>query len=470
MTSGVDAFFIFFFAGFNCLQGLLIALSALEILQSRATRMSENDRNVLSGISTPPISIIAPAYNEEIGIVDSVRSFLSLKYPRLEAIVVNDGSTDETLARLQQEFDLATVDVVVQQRIATEAIKAIYRSRRDPRLWVIDKAKSGKADTLNVGLNFCRTPLVCCVDADTLVEHEALLRMVEPFFYEPRRVLAVGGMVRVANGCRIEHGKLADVDLPRTWLGRFQIVEYLRSFHFGRLGLNRLGGNFIISGAFGLFLREALLEIGGYREDTVGEDMELVVRLHRFSREQGRPYRIRQIPDPVCYTEVPEQLGSLGRQRSRWYRGLTETLWAHRTMLCKRRYGAVGSVLYPFYITVEFVAPLVELAGYCWFAMMLWRGAVDGAVAWLYFLVAFFLGFLVSVQGLILDDLSHRFFRGAKVRMLLLVTAFFENLGYRQLTVLFRIQGLFRYLARDRSWGRIKRNGFRTAKAGRRRS
>lgn len=459
----IDILFVLFFAMINGSYAILVALSILDILQRRATRMPEFDSIVLSEESTPPISILAPAYNEEAGIEDSVRSFLQLVYPSLQVIVIDDGSTDGTLARLTEKFQLRPIRMVVRQDVPTQPVKAIFQSTRDRRLWVIAKENGGKADALNVGINFCRTPLLCCLDADTIIDRRALLRMVELFLYDEQQVVAVGGTVRVANGCTVKDGLVDATDLPRSWLARFQIVEYLRAFLFGRMGFNRLGGNLIISGAFGLFLREAIVDAGGYRQDTVGEDIDLVVRLHRTNLETGQPYKIVHIPDPVCFTEVPESIAVLSRQRDRWQRGLVDTLIAHRSMLFNYRYGRIGLIVFPFFVLFELLGPLIELGGYGWFLYCIFFGDIDASLVILYFLSAFFLGFLLSVQSLILDDLHTSFFRSTRQRMLLIAVAFLENFGYRQMTLFFRLKGIYRFLLGARSWGKMSKKGFTKA-------
>ena len=327
-------------------------------------------------------------------------------------------------------------------------------------MFVVDKGNGGKADALNVGLNVSRTPLVCCVDSDTLTDKHALLRMIEPFLYSEDNVVAVGGTVRLANGCTIKDGLIEKVSIPRSWLARFQIVEYLRAFLFGRIGFNRLGGNLIISGAFGLFLREKIIEVGGYRDDTVGEDMELVVRLHRVLREKNNSYRIVYLPDPIAYTEAPETLKVLNLQRERWHRGLCDSLWRHRSMFFNYKYGSTGLIVFPAFVIFEFLGPVIEIFGYYWFGISLFMGGIDTKFALLFFILAVFVGFLISVQSIVLDALSFNIYKGPQIRARLLLAAWFENFGYRQFTLFCRLQGLFHFLLGGKSWGKMTRKGF----------
>jgi cellulose synthase/poly-beta-1,6-N-acetylglucosamine synthase-like glycosyltransferase len=457
----VDVAFLLYLAAMNSSQTLLIALAVLEMLQRRAIRQPELDTAVLSSANTPPITIIAPAYNEEANIEDCVRAFLQVEYPSLSLVVVNDGSKDGTMAKLKERFDLAPMDLVVRRDLNTKLVRMLYQSRQDHRLMVVDKENGGKADALNVGLNVARTPLVCCVDADSLIDRRALLRMIEPYLYDDRAVVAVGGTVLPANGSRIRDGIVEAVGMPRSWLARFQIIEYLRAFIFARTGFNRLGGNLIISGAFGLFLREAVVTAGGYQASSIGEDAELVVRIHRTMREKGRRYGVVHISDPVCFTEVPETLKVLGKQRDRWQRGLLDTLWRHRAMLFRPRYGLIGMVAMPLFLLFEVLGPFVELAGYGWFARALLFGSVDRTFVILFFLVAFLWGFLLSLQGLILEGLDRPGMRPLAHRLALGLVAAAENFGYRQMTLWFRIRGVWKFATGEKSWGDMQRRGLR---------
>jgi cellulose synthase/poly-beta-1,6-N-acetylglucosamine synthase-like glycosyltransferase len=295
---------------------------AFGALRRYALRLKSIDlTDLITSAWAPPITLIAPAYNEEATCVESVRSLLTLEYPEFEILVVNDGSSDRTLERLIEAFHLTEGPRVPTADLEGEEVRTVLRSRRHPNLWVIDKKNGGKADALNVGLNFCQTPLFCAMDADSLIEPQALIRIVRPFL-EDATTVAAGGVLRIANGCRVSEGRVVDVRLPRSLLARLQVLEYLRAFLVARMGWDALNATLVISGAFGIFRRDTVTDAGGYRTDTVGEDMELVVRLHRHCREKGIPYRIYFVPDPVAWTECPESLATLSRQRDRWQRGL----------------------------------------------------------------------------------------------------------------------------------------------------
>ena len=408
---------------------------------------------------TPPVSVVLPAYNEMAGVVDSVRSLLALRYPRHEVIVVNDGSTDDTLALLVERFDLVPARRALRGELRYAEVRGTYVSRRHPDLWVIDKENGGKADALNCALDAARHPFVCAVDGDAVIEEDALLRVAKPMLDDPELVVATGGIVRIGNGCTIDHGRVVDVALPSSRLAAIQVVEYFRAFLVGRVGWSRLDSLLIISGAFGLFRRSLVAAVGGYASDTVGEDAELVVRIHRHCRENGIPYRVAFVPDPVCWTEAPEDLTTLARQRRRWQRGLAETLWRHRRVAFNPRYGAFGTLAVPYFILFEALGPLIELAGYVTLPIAWALGLVPLAFLVLFAMLALGLGVLLSVSALALEEFSFRRHpRGREiVRMMGLAVA--ENLGYRQLTVLWRVQGLFEFLRGHSGWGTMERRG-----------
>ena len=341
---------------------------------------------------------------------------------------------------------------------------ALYRSLRHANLVVVNKLNGGKADALNVGLNLASGELVCAIDADTLIERGALVRLMRPMLVDPE-VVATGGTIRPVNAVVTRYGRIVDVNVPRTWLAGIQVVEYLRAFLLGRLGLNRLGGNLIISGAFGLFRREPMIAAGGWLHDTVGEDMELVVRLRRLGYERGTASDVVFVPDPTAWTEVPESVGVLGRQRDRWHRGLTDTLWRHRRLIGNPRYGAMGLVVFPYFVIVELLAPIVEALGLVMLAASLAVGLVDKTFAILFFALAVGIGLVLSVATLLLDQTSFMRYRKPADLGWLLWWAVVENVGYRQLSVYWRVRGLVKYMRGRSDWGAMTRKGFATQPA-----
>ena len=451
---------LLYFLGVNIWYLILLVSSLLEMRRHLLLIADESRHLLLSSTLSPTISILAPAFNEEATIEASLKALLALQYPRLEVIVISDGSKDQTVPVLIDRFDLVPVKTIYEQRIKTKPVRNLYRSSTYPALVVVDKENGGKADALNVGLSFAQGELVCAMDADTLIEADGLQRMVRPFLYATD-VVATGGTIRVVNGSEVKLGRVVRTRVPTHALAGMQVVEYLRAFLFGRLGWNRLGGNIIISGAFGLFQREAVLSAGGYLHDTVGEDMELVLRLKRLSYEKGGPGKIAFVPDPVAWTEVPESLKVLGRQRDRWHRGLADVLWRHRKMLLNPRYGVTGLFVFPYYAFVELLAPVFEAAGLITLVLGLIFRLIDWNFAALFYLTAYGLGTALTAFTLILEDLSFHRYETFRDRALLFWWALLENLGYRQMTVYWRLRGLWKFLRGRKDWGVMERKGFR---------
>jgi cellulose synthase/poly-beta-1,6-N-acetylglucosamine synthase-like glycosyltransferase len=408
---------------------------------------------------TPPVSIILPAYNEEAGVVASVHSLLDLRYPRHEVIVVNDGSNDGTIDRLREAFELVPVREALRTRIPTAPVRAAFVSRRHPNLWVLDKENGGKADALNAGINAAAHAHVCAIDADAVLEQDSLLRIVLPFVDDPELVAAAGGIVRVANGSVIESGRLLDFRLPTSHIARFQILEYFRAFLVGRLFFDSVNGVLIISGAFGLFKRELVEAVGGYALGTVGEDAELVTRLHGYLRHSGEPYRIRFIPDPVCWTEAPPDVKTLSRQRRRWQRGLGETLWRHRRQMFNPRAGWFGLFTLPYFLLFELMGAIIEAVGVPVVLIAWLIGALSVSFFVLFLAVSVLVAVIVSISALLLEEYAvRRYERGSDMARLVLY-AVAENLGYSQMIAYFRCCGFVDLMRRRHEWGDMTRRG-----------
>jgi cellulose synthase/poly-beta-1,6-N-acetylglucosamine synthase-like glycosyltransferase len=409
---------------------------------------------------TPPIALIVPAHNEEKSIVDSVQALLGLDYPDLEVIVVNDGSRDATIQRLKDAYSLETARVLYIADIATAPLRVIYRSPIEPRLLVLDKEAAGsKADAINAGINAASSPYVCVVDADSILEKESLLRIMEGVFSDPSQVIAVGGIVRVLNGSGVLNGKLQEVRLPKTAIEVLQVIEYLRAFLVGReawAGFNMLP---IISGAFGVFQRDLVKQVGGFRTHAVGEDLDLVIRLHRRMQELKRPYRIDFIADPTCWTEVPTDLASLARQRARWHKGLIDALWPNRDMLFRKRYGRVGWAVLPYMWVFEFFAPVIELVGYFTMAAAAFLGVLSRDFFIQFLLFGYAFATLISIGSVLLEEMTYRRYNRRRDVARLLLYCLFEHIPYRQLTMIWRLKGIYQYMRGDLGWGEVKRVG-----------
>lgn len=448
----IEWFFLSYFIATSLFYVVLNYLAVARIFHHLEETCLEQFRISYTGLE-PPISLLVPAYNEENTIVTTVYSLLQLEYPEHEIIVINDGSKDDTVRVLIDEFDLEPAPEVYRQELATEPVRQIFHSRTQRNLRVIDKDNGGKADALNAGINNARSPLFCSIDADSFLERQSLRRVVLPFI-EDTRTVAVGGTVRIANGCKVVDGFVSQPGLPSRALPLFQIVEYLRAFLFGRMGWAQINALLVISGAFGLFRRSTVVEVGGFSRDTLGEDMELVVRLHDHLTSIRRPYQITFVPEPICWTEVPTDLRTLFVQRARWQRGLSESLWMHRGMLFRRGGGVISWVGMPFTIVVEWLSPIVEVVGYAYMLAGFAFGFVDLEVMLVFLAVAVGFGTLLSLMGLALEEMSFKVYGRASQVLRLFAAAVVENFGFRQLVSVFRLVGTVQWLlGRKRTWG-----------------
>jgi cellulose synthase/poly-beta-1,6-N-acetylglucosamine synthase-like glycosyltransferase len=439
---------------------LVTAASAAQVRAYFRRRSATSLRRMLRSRMALPVTVCVPAHNEAGTITGSIQAMLTLDYPQYEVVLANDGSTDGTLQELIDGFELRRVDQPLRDELPTAPIRAVYRSRTHANLVVIDKHNGGRADALNACINAAASPLICCVDADSIIERDGLLAAVAPFVDRPETTLAAGGIIRVANGCRIERGHVVDVRLPRNPLAMFQTVEYLRAFLAARTGWSAVNALLIISGAFGLFRRDEVAAAGGLAPDSIGEDFELCLRLHRQAREAGRPYRIEFVPDPVCWTEVPQRVRDLGGQRDRWHRGLIDTLWRHRVMIGNPKYGPVGLLSLPFFVAFEFVGAFVETLGYIAIVASFALGVVNAQFAIEFMAVAVLAGVLLSISAVLLEDLAFRRYGRVRDLVRLLAYGIIENLGYRQMITAYRLRGCVSYLRGDKRWGSIQRVGF----------
>ncbi len=449
-------FFLIYMLGISVSYMLLNIISIYSIVRHMAARRLDIFLDSFSDFE-PPVSILVPAYNEAATIESSVLSLLQLAYSEFEVIIINDGSRAETLQLLIDRFQLVPIPVAYQIRLPVKPVRGFYKSNLYPNLRVIDKENGGKADALNAGINATRYPLFCSVDADSILQRDSLKRVMQPFLEDPRTV-AAGGTIRIVNGSEVRDGFLLQAGLPGNLLVRMQIIEYLRAFLFGRLGWSPLNAMLIISGAFGVFRKEMVVQAGGYNTNTVGEDMELVVRLHRTLRAQGKKYRISFVPDPICWTEAPADLKSLKKQRTRWQVGLAESLSQNLSLLFNRRGGPVGWVAFPYMVIFEWFGPVVEVAGYIFVVLGFIFGIVSIQVMAVFFLLAVGLGMLVSVTALLLEQISFHIYSRPRHMISLFFAALAENLGYRQLMSLWRLQGLLKWIGGGPPrWGEMTR-------------
>ncbi len=418
---------------------------------------------------TPSVSVIAPAFNESRTIVENVRALLSLYYNNFEVIVVNDGSTDDSFNKIMQAYDLEKVNYFFDYRIPCQRIRGVYKSKNRSfyNLIVIDKINGGKADALNAGINVSHNQLICSIDVDSIMEPDALLKMVKPFLEETdKKVIGAGGVVRIANSSDIQGGQIKKVNLPRKFLARVQVLEYTRAFLMGRMAWARLDGLLLISGALGLFDRETVIKCGGYSIETVGEDMELVVRMRRYMSDNGEKYKVTYIPDPLCWTEVPSSLKVLGRQRNRWTRGTAETLLKHKKIFFGRKYGIFGLLGYPYWFFFEWLAPIIEFFALLFFLFYVIFSTPNWPFVILLFTFVYTFAVSLSIWAVLFEEMTYHKYERKRDVLKLIGTAFFEPFFFHPLTVAWAIKGNWDYLRGKKAWGKMDREGFKDSSAG----
>jgi cellulose synthase/poly-beta-1,6-N-acetylglucosamine synthase-like glycosyltransferase len=461
-------YFIGFYYGFvNAVYTLLLTISLFVILKHIKRIRYSPIRDIASSPETPPVTIVIPAFNEENVITRAVLSALSVNYPFFEIVVVNDGSTDDTLKTLIETFRLRKIDRAYRKMLHTAPVTGFYYSPETPNLIVVDKVKGGKADALNCGINISRSPYFCTVDADSILEKNALIRLMTPVLESAVPVIACGGVVRVLNGLELRDDAIREIALPSNGLAILQIVEYLRAFLFGRVGLDAMNGILILSGAFAFFNKAAVMEVGGFQQKNVTEDMEIIVKLHRSHLKSGKPYRIKFVSDPICWTEVPEDLSMLGRQRRRWHLGMIQSLFQHRSMLFNPAYGKMGMVIFPYYLLVELLSPIVEVIGYASVILSFMLGLLSFQFLMLFLTLAIFYGIFLSTAGVFLEEMTYRRYPKWSHLARLLAYGVLENLGYRQINSFWRAQAFLKYLTGMRKWEYVEK-GINNDRIGRR--
>jgi cellulose synthase/poly-beta-1,6-N-acetylglucosamine synthase-like glycosyltransferase len=466
----VNTYIVYYYAVVNVIYILLVILSLRGSKQQVNLWHLKNKTMLFEHDMLAPISIIAPAYNEELSIIDSVNSLLNLNFPQYEVVVVNDGSKDNTLNSLIDYFKLERKNIIATQYIPTKNVRGVYKNKLISNLTVIDKENGGKADALNVGINYAKNEYVCGIDADSLLEVDSLLKLMSVTIDHRHQTIALGGNIFPANGCVIDHGQVEKKGLPKTLITRLQAIEYLRAFTSGRIGWAKLKSLLIVSGAFGLFHRATLIEAGGYltssgiyKKDTVGEDMELVVRLSRKALEKRIKYQIDYVYNAACYTEVPNDWKSLLKQRNRWHRGLIDILSYHRKLIFNPKYKQVGTIGFPYFFIFEMIGPLFEIQGYVMLFLCLIFGLLNVEILLSLFIVTVLMGIIISLLALYVTERESKYL-GFRDTLLLILFGFLENLGYRQFVSLYRVNGFFAALNETGAWGTVTRSGFKKTK------
>lgn len=443
---------------------ILAGISAVETIDYMKKNSFVNYKEILSSSISPSISIIAPAYNETLNIVENVRSLLSNHYVNYDVIIVNDGSKDDSLEKLIEAYDLVKVDYLINNQIPTKPLrKGVFKSTNPAfeKLIVVDKENGGKADALNTGLNISPNKYVACIDVDCLLLEESLQKMIKPFLESTdEKVIAAGGVIRIANSCVIKDGKLLDVNLPKNLIVRGQILEYLRAFLLGRMAWSKLNGLLVISGAFGLFDKKIAIEVGGYDINTVGEDMEIIVRMRRHMEEQKIKYKVAYIPDPLCWTEAPDNYKIFISQRNRWTRGTIETLKKHRKIGFNRKYNALGTISYPYWLIYERLAPVIEVLGLFYFLFLLLNHNVKWDYAIAFIVLSYLFTVFFSIITIITEELTYHQYKKKGMGLQLITTAFLEPFTNHPFILYAAIKGNFDYYFNKKiKWGEMTRKG-----------
>ncbi len=458
---GFNYFILAYYATVNLLYTVLMVIATAVTISYICRIAYGGYRDISESPHTPPISILVPAFNEAPNIVENVKALLALNYPAFEVIVINDGSNDDTLENLKRGFSLRSVSHIYRHVIKTNSIQDYFVSATFPNLTVINKPNSGKSDSLNVGINVARYPYFCCIDADTLIERDAFLRLVRPIIESKELVVACGGILRIANGCTVRNGEVTQIALPGDILSSLQIVEYLRAFLFGRTGWSAMNSLMLISGAFSLFHKKSVQQVGGFNRNTVSEDMEMVVRLHRFMRDSRKGYRIIFVSDPVGWTEAPSSLSMLRKQRMRWHRGLAESLFLNIRMLFNPRYGRIGMIAMPYQVFIELLSPVIEVIGYVVVVLSFATGIISWRFFMLFLSLAIVYGIFLSAGAVLLEEITYKRYPRWSDMLRLIFFSVIENIGYRQIISWWRTRGLINAIVKPRKWKVVQKKGFK---------
>ncbi|MTD30434.1 glycosyltransferase family 2 protein [Planomicrobium sp. YIM 101495] len=443
----------------NLIYLALFAVAAPKISREKYLNRTEQIEELAVSKDVYPISVLVPAYNEEVGIASTVNSLLELNYPQFEVIVINDGSKDGTSDQLFERFHLKPIQLASRNYFSTQKLLRAYQSETHPNLFLLEKENGGKADALNAGINFSHYPYFAAIDGDSILDNDALIKTVKPIIDSEGLVTVTGGTVRIANGSRIRNGHVEQVRLPKNPLEIMQIVEYFRSFLIGRLGFSRANVLLIISGAFGVFEKSRVVKVGGYNPNTVGEDMELIVRIHRSIKAEGSKQRIEYIQDPVCWTEAPSTIASLRAQRIRWQRGLAETLWLHRGMLFNPKYKGIGLFAMPYFLFIELLSAVFEIIGYFLIISGLLFGLISPDVLTVLLLVTILYGSLLSALAVLLEEWTYHKYPDVKSIITLYFWALTESLWFRIVLNFWRVIGIFAAIRKKGTWGNMERKG-----------
>lgn len=443
---------------------VLAIYSYLAINKNLRVKYDLTNNKMLKSNQVLGVSVIAPAFNESANIVYNVKSLLSLLYPKFEVVIVNDGSKDDTLEKLITHFELKKVDFYYEEKVKTNTVRGHYKSTNPiyDKLLVVDKINAGsKADASNAGVNSCKYPIFLCTDVDCILKKDTIIKLVYPFMSEKNRVIATGAGIRISNSCIVKKGLLKGVRFPREMFPRFQELEYVRSFLFGRMAWSRMNGLLLVSGGLGMFEKKAFFEVGGYWHDSLGEDLDLVIRLRKLMHEQKEKFSIRYLAESLCWTEVPASAKILIRQRSRWSRGLIQSLKIHRKVFFNPKYEITGMLVFPYFVFFEFFVPILELLGLIIIIISLIFLDIN-----LYFLLystlAIFLFFQsITLISILIDEFLFKNYNNLKEILILISISMVEPIVYHPINTFAYLKGYWLFISKkELKWGEMTRKGF----------
>lgn len=451
---GVNVFFLIYLIGYSTFLFLAVVIGSSTLYSEEQKRRL---KNVMDMKYYVPVSIIVPAYNEEVTVVSTVRSLLSLDYKIYEIIVVDDGSKDETAKRLIEAFQMKKIQIPFNRQVRCKEEKAVYvTTKQKVRITLVQKENGGKSDALNMGINVSSYPYFLCIDADSVLQYNSLKKIVQPVL-EDEQIIAVGGVVRASNDVEFENSRVKTYRMPKSILACMQVLEYDRSFLAARILFDKFNGSMIISGAFGLFRKDIVIAVGGYDSTTMGEDMELVVRLHEFCVSNQVPYRIRYVTDAICWTQVPENLKDLCKQRKRWHIGLFQSMWDHRKILSSTQYGALGMVSYTYFLLYELLSPYIELFGLVMIGVATYMDLINVPFMIMFYIIYAVYGAVLSLTAFLARmytiDLTISFKDMCKAVSLCI----FEITALRFVLAFVRMRSLIGYKRKKTEWGEIER-------------
>ncbi|MBS4956826.1 MAG: glycosyltransferase family 2 protein [Clostridium sp.] len=454
----INIFFMFYVFIYAVIFFISTISSVLEIDEDRRRKKYLNEIAIKNGENYVPISILVPAYNEEETVVDCINSLSYLDYLEYEIIVIDDGSKDNTSNVVIENFKLKKIARPIRKVVKCEKEESIYEGYtfNNKKITLVRKKNGGKADALNMGINMSKYPLFVSIDADSILQRDSLINIVRPFM-EDDTTVAVGGNIKVANQVVLDKGEVIKIFPPKKLLVIFQLIEYYRVFLTTRVWFNRFNGNLIISGAFGLFKKSSVVNIGGYDTNTIGEDMDLVVKLHSFYRKNRIPYNIKYSYDAVCWSQVPEKFKDFKGQRRRWHIGLMTTLISHRYIFLNPKYGVVGVFSFIYFLVYELFSCVLDIVGLIIIILSYFAGILSIDFLITFFMIYVTYSIVISVASIILENYIFKHILSVWTILKLILLSAVESFGYRQVCSWCRLSGIIGYKKRKYEWNKISR-------------